>query len=596
MLAQLRQRTKTILWIVIVAFVGLMVFVWGMNLKSRGGPEAGVVGRVGNRRITLDEYRNELANQRAVYRSQNRRIDSQAEREIADQAWENIVQRYLLWQEATKRNLQPTPDELVRAMETNPPAFIRSQPIFQTDSLYDHQKYLQALTDPRFAVQMESYFRANLPIQKLQDYVTASVRVTTEEARRLVAMLEEKVTISYVVVDPMSVKQDLPDPSDEELLAYYEENSEDFRAPEKRKLRLVAVPKNPSAEDEEFARQRIEEAFDLIEAGEPFDEIAQEYSDDERTASKGGDMGWVKQGMLEAPLDSVVFSLSPGQMSKVVKTRSGFHLVRVEERKVEDGVEKARLSYIFVRLEPSPLTLEEIRQNAMDLAKLASRKGLEPAAAEFGFEVTESSPLAKEQLRPIYGWKAEDADAVFQAEIGRILGPHEGTKAFYVVEITEIIPSRIPPLEEIKSSVLSRYRYKKRKELARSIAEKVYARISKGSSLEAAARAEGLEVKKTAPFGRRSTVHGIGAENTVIATAFALEKGETSGILEHGGRFYIIRVDEKQPLDEDRFSSELQNLKFSLLNTKKQMFISRWYHRLKENTKIEDYRSFGSTY
>ena len=85
MLSQLRQSTKTILWVVIVAFVGMIFVVWGMNLRKSGGVEAGFVGRVAGDRITVDEYRNEVANQRQVYyQDQDRRPGVYAEKEIAE--------------------------------------------------------------------------------------------------------------------------------------------------------------------------------------------------------------------------------------------------------------------------------------------------------------------------------------------------------------------------------------------------------------------------------------------------------------------------------------------------------------------------------
>ena len=85
MLSQLRQNTKTILWVVIVAFVGMIFALWGMNLRRSGGVEAGFVGRVAGDRITVDEYRNEVANQRQVYyQDQDRRPGVYAEKEIAD--------------------------------------------------------------------------------------------------------------------------------------------------------------------------------------------------------------------------------------------------------------------------------------------------------------------------------------------------------------------------------------------------------------------------------------------------------------------------------------------------------------------------------
>ena len=177
MLSQLRQSTKTILWVVIVAFVGMIFVVWGMNLRKSGGVEAGFVGRVAGDRITVDEYRNEVANQRQVYyQDQDRRPGVYAEKEIADLAWESVIQQHLLWREATDQRLLATDEEVLLEIQTNPPPFVRAQPIFQTDSLYDHSKYLQALSDPNFDFSfLERYVRASLPLQKLQEYMSSAV-------------------------------------------------------------------------------------------------------------------------------------------------------------------------------------------------------------------------------------------------------------------------------------------------------------------------------------------------------------------------------------------------------------------------------------
>lgn len=599
MLSQLRQNTKTILWIAIVAFVGLIFTVWGMNLRSRGGIEAGFVGKVGGARISVEEYRNEVGNQRAMYyENQNRRPGVHAEKEIADMAWESVVQQHLLWQEAIDQGLLATDEEVLLEIQTNPPPFIRAQPIFQTDSVYDHSKYLQALSDPGFDFSfLERYVRATLPLQKLQEYLTSAVRVTDEEARLLVGVMEEKATISFVVVDPMSdVKEKMPDPSESELASYYSAHSEDFRIPERRRLGYVELPKLPSADDETYAREKIEEAYDLIVAGEPFDEIAVEYSDDERSRQTSGDLGWIGKGMLPSALDSVAFGLEPGQMSEIIRTEQGFHILMVQETRQSDGSDEARISYIFSKLEASPLTIEQIVINAQDLVRAAGGKGLEREAEEQAYAFDRSEEIGKIQLTATFRISAEDAEEIFAAGEGDLLGPIEGRTAVYVFEISQIITSRVPPLEEIRDLVKHSCIREQRLAKARLIAETVLEDISGGRSLEQAASASGLEVVQADPFARTSTVPGIGTDNVVIAHAFALNENQTSGILENAGRFYIIRLDEKQQIDEEQFDANLQNFKMSLLGTKRQLFMTNWYERLRQESKIEDYRAFGSTY
>jgi parvulin-like peptidyl-prolyl isomerase len=88
-------------------------------------------------------------------------------------------------------------------------------------------------------------------------------------------------------------------------------------------------------------------------------------------------------------------------------------------------------------------------------------------------------------------------------------------------------------------------------------------------------------------------VPGIGRENVVVASAFALEEGQISGALEHSDQFYIIRVDEKIPLDEESIEGNLASLRMSLITSKQQGYLSTWYDGLKAQVEIEDYRSLS---
>ena len=116
MLSQMRQNTKTVLWIVIVAFVGLIVVGWGMQQRTgAGGPEAGYVGSVGGTRITTQEYRSELENQRsAYYQEYGRPKGAEEEKQILDASWESIIRRHVLYAKIEDWNIVTTDDEVLR--------------------------------------------------------------------------------------------------------------------------------------------------------------------------------------------------------------------------------------------------------------------------------------------------------------------------------------------------------------------------------------------------------------------------------------------------------------------------------------------------
>jgi peptidyl-prolyl cis-trans isomerase D len=599
MLSQLRQSTKTILWIVIVAFVGLIFVVWGMNLRTSGGPEAGFVGKVAGERITLDEYRTEVSNQRAIHYEQSKqRGGPQVEQAIRELAWDTIVQNHLLWRAATSERLLATDDEVLIEIQTNPPPFIRSQPVFQTDSVFDQSKYLAALSDPRMDFRfLEAYIRATLPLRKLQDYVVSNIRVTDAEARTLLAMMQETVTISYLRIDPMTDVTEAPtEISQSDLSSYYSSHLEDFRIPEKRRLYYVEFPKQPSAEDERYAREKIEEAFDLITEGEPFPEIAAEYSDDESTAAQGGDMGWVRRGRLSGKLDSVAFALGNGEMSNIIKTQDGFHVLKAEETRQVDGVEERALRYILSRLEPSPLTIEETEREVAEFTSSARRKGIEKVAEEEAYQYSLTEDLVLGQVPITLMISPADAEGIFGIGTGEVIGPIEGVVSFYAVQVAEVIPSRIPALEEVQESARQSYVFSAKKNRARQIADSAVAQLSAGRSLEEVAGSTDLNINKAGPFSRMTGPPDIGAGNPVVAHAFMLGQSESSGVIEHDEKFYIVRVDERESLEQEDYESSLPSLRMSLLSTKQQAYLQDWYTVLKGEAEIEDYRSFGAGY
>jgi peptidyl-prolyl cis-trans isomerase D len=596
MLRQLRGQTKIVLWIVVVGFIGFMFFDWGMNRMRPGSERAGLAGTVGGDRITVEEFRQEYRNQRAAYYQQYDVSPTvQTEQEIADRTWQTLVQRHLLWDEALRQELVPTDDEVLLEIQNNPPPFITAQPIFQTDSVFDQSKYLAALSDPNLDLRfLEEYVRANLPYQKLREYAASSVRVTREEARMLLDVFQAQSSISYIKVDPLThVRETIPEPGEQEIEDYYSTHQEDFRVPEKRILAYASIVKEPSAEDRMYARTKIEDAFSLVEAGEPFDEIAKHYSEDPASSGKGGDLGWVKPGRLEATLDSVAGTLEVGETSGIIETEGGYSILRMEDRREENGAEEWKISYILSRLQASPLTVENYREDLFGLVEQAGTDGFEEAAEELGFETTLTQEMVEAQVAPVLGLSQEDAARIFGAEQGTVLGPLEGRDAIYAVMVADVISARIPALAEIEAFVKQSLTRDIRSEKARALAEDALQRVRAGESLEQAASATNLTFEQTEPFTRMTFVPGIGKENSVVAHAFALDKGQTSGVIEYAGQFFIIRVDEKIPVDEATMEGDMANIRMSLVSTKQQAYLSDWYEGLKAQVEIEDYRTLA---
>ena len=120
--------------------------------------------------------------------------------------------------------------------------------------------------------------------------------------------------------------------------AYYNEHKKEFENPEMVRARhiLIAVKPNATEEEKKAALTKAEEILDKAKKGEDFSKLASEYSDDPGSKAKGGDLGFFTQGSMVGKFEQAAFTLKPGEISPVVETEFGYHIIKVEERKAAE--------------------------------------------------------------------------------------------------------------------------------------------------------------------------------------------------------------------------------------------------------------------
>ena len=136
MMRQMRENTKWIMLITAFAFVGLMVFQWGMDITGRSGLSVGEIGSVNGVPVNYEEYNftyGRLMDQ--VQNAQEDPVTSQQIRDIEDAAWDEVVNQLLIRQELRRRGIEVTDDEVRNAARFSPPAELRSSPAFQTNGV-----------------------------------------------------------------------------------------------------------------------------------------------------------------------------------------------------------------------------------------------------------------------------------------------------------------------------------------------------------------------------------------------------------------------------------------------------------------------------
>lgn len=119
--------------------------------------------------------------------------------------------------------------------------------------------------------------------------------------------------------------------SEEKLKAYYEDHSDEFtRERAHARQILIRVSPGANAEDVKAAEKKAEDIIARLQAGESFDKLAREFSEDHATGRQGGDMGMVTRDELIKPLADAVFSVQPGEIKGPVRTPYGFHVLKLE--------------------------------------------------------------------------------------------------------------------------------------------------------------------------------------------------------------------------------------------------------------------------
>ena len=148
--------------------------------------------------------------------------------------------------------------------------------------------------------------------------------------------------------------------SDKDVELYYKMHKEEFGTPEMVRVRhiLISAPKTVSDDEKKKARAKAEEVLKKLRDGASFEKLAAEMSDDTGSKNKGGDIGFFKKGRMVPEFEKAAFSLKSGEISDVIETVFGYHILKLEERKE-------------AKIEPFEKVREQVRKKVFDEFKTA---------------------------------------------------------------------------------------------------------------------------------------------------------------------------------------------------------------------------------
>jgi peptidyl-prolyl cis-trans isomerase D len=596
MMRQLRENTKWIMLVTVVAFVALMVFEWGMDM-SGGSAEAmtgGEMGRVNGSSITFAEFQQVY---RTLYQQRQEEtgaaITAAENRQIEDEAWEQLVTDRLIAQELRRRGIRVTDDEIRQAALYLPPPEFYQHEAFQTDGQFDLNRYHQFLrspaADPQLLINLEQYYRRMIPRSKLFQQINASVVVTDSELWQRYRERNETASARFIRMAPQELVPEADvTVTDREITAYYNENRDQFRRPARAEIRVVALDKTPTAADTAAALARARAVRQEIVADADFAEVAQRESDDRVSAARGGELGTVRRGQTVAPFETAVWAARIGEVTEPVQTDFGYHLIRVD-RRTED---EAGVAHILIPIERTLESEDALLARVDSLETLSERMSLPAAAEQLGLRVrtTELTPVLP--TLPEVGRADAAVEWVFEERppVGEASPVLENERYYYVLELLSRQDERTLTLEEASPSVRAILVRERQRERAREVGRQVVDRIRAGATLEQAAAQAGLTVGVAESFTRLAFVPGIGQANAAIGAAFGLPVGQASDLLSTPEAFFVIQVTDRTEADPEAWRQQLDMQRQQMMAVLQSQVIEQYLEGLREEARIVDQR------
>lgn len=595
MLRQLRDSMKTVLWIVVATFIISIFAIWGMDLRTpqRRVRDRNVVGSVGKDLITQQMYQdmiNQMTNQMKTQKGENYNPSDMERRLIDDQAWEATIESRLMQNQMRKLNLTVSDQELVSFLRRNPHPSLQN--VFKTpEGKFDYQAYLKALSDPNVDwTELESWGRSAIPRVKLQTYLFAQVQVPESEALDRFKDDNVQYKAQYIEV-PFPGSTQPYEPTEAEIKALYDKRISDFKEPAMRRASVIEIDKKPSAADEREVYDRLAALREDIVSGKiDFATAAKDNSDDQTTAEKGGDLGFLKRGEMPSAFDSIAFSLKPGEVSRPVRTPYGYQLLQVVERKKEGGVDQVRARHVLLRVEPGYDTSDSVSTVVKNAAETIHKFGFEKAAADLHLKSYQTSPFPQGMFIKDLGYVPRIVSFAFNYKVGDVSSDIENESTSYFVKILEAIPERVKPLEEVRQQLVAEIRSDRQRDAGVASAQSIRKEILSGGDFTAAARAHGLAAKETPLFKMHDAIPGIGTNTPFSVACGYLQTGAVSPPIAGEGRVFLIKLVQKTEPDMAKYAEERPKIMDDLRNELASRFVSNWYQGIREKAQVVDLR------
>jgi peptidyl-prolyl cis-trans isomerase D len=477
--------------------------------------------------------------------------------------------------------------------------------------------------------EFEGFLRDQMLMQKFHALVTDNISVSTPEIAQEFRRRNEKVQIEFALVKPTDLASSIH-PTEADLNAFFTKNPSRYQVPEKRSARYALLDvaklrehtqvsddvlrayysahidqykvenrvhvehilfKTIGKTDAEIAeiRQKAEDVLKKAKHGANFEDLAKQYSEDDASKVKGGDLGWIVQGQTVPEFEQAAFSLPKGSISDLVKTQYGFHILKIIDR--ESAHTK---SFEEVRSTILPNVADDnLRSQQNDLTnqlaaavRQSNRQPIEDIAKKFNLELGEIPPVSVTDPILSLGMSSDLHQVLFELRPGELSAPLQVERGIVILTVKDILPAHQGTLAEVRDRVQADYQEEKSVELARAKADELSKRAQGGEAFDKAAKALGLEVKAPPLFSRTGSVPDLGSAKQLEA-AFGMAVGQASSPTQTSGNWLVYRVVAHEAANPQDLAKQGAEIKQQLLQSKQAAAFEAFRVALEDRLKKE---------
>ncbi len=540
---------------------------------------------------------------------------------VMPQAGKALVQQAVMVNEANRLGLQVS-DTAVRK-------FLHSGPIgaalFPNGQYIGDQRYAELIQD-NFGISRERFeqeIKKELEEARLRDLITGGVAVSDAEVRSnyidgatkikftyavlsadaigktinptdaelqaffkshnalYATAIPETRKLQYIVFTAENLPGGVPPVTEAEQQAYYNAHQADYKVDEQVKVRHILIKSGTPAEDA-AAKAKAQSILDQLHKGGNFAALAKENSDDPGSKASGGELGLIKKGTTVPPFEQAAFSLQPGQISDLVKTQFGYHIIQTEEKQTAhtlpfDEVKGKILASLTQQKEQGAQ-----QAFANQLTAEAKKSGLQATAAAHHLQLQTTDYLPQDAVAPGVADASRLLAAAFTANKGAAPQATSTGDGFAVFQVEDVRPAHAPEFAVYRDHILSDYRAQQTPVLLEQKTTQLADKAHAYNDLAKAAQEMDATVKTSDLIGKQGQAPDLGAIATSAPQLFTLEPGQISGPIRGATTGVVARLDDRQEPPAADVSQHLPQAKEALLDQSREAAFAVFVSNLTE--------------